>query len=110
MSRFKPGVSGNPGGRPAGLSKVAELARAHSERAIDTMVAALEDADVGVRLRAAELLLNRAWGKPSTALDEHAQAAREAEQALLDAKVKEVSRRARNQEELDALIPPWPLK
>lgn len=89
---------------------MAELARAHSERAIDTMVAALENTDVTVRLRAAELLLNRAWGKPPTALDEHAQAMREAEQRILDAKGKMVARQVRNQEELDALIPPWPLK
>ena len=35
---FKPGVSGNPGGRPKVLSEVRDLAREHTVAAIDTLV------------------------------------------------------------------------
>ena len=77
MSRFIPGVSGNPGGRPSGLSRVTELARAHSEKALDALVAALDDTDPMVRMKAADMLLTRAWGKPAQALDEMEQRATE---------------------------------
>ena len=35
---FKPGVSGNPGGRPKVLSEVRDLAREHTVAAMDTLV------------------------------------------------------------------------
>ena len=75
MSKFLPGVSGNPGGRPSGLSRVTELARAHSEKAIDALVAVLDGPDPSLRIKAADMLLTRAWGKPAQALDEMEQRA-----------------------------------
>ena len=88
---FPVGVSGNPGGRPAGLSRVTELARAHSEKAIDALVAALDEPDPLVRMKAADLLLTRAWGRPAQALDD-------AEQRRLDRSIK-------SEAEIDALFP-----
>jgi uncharacterized protein DUF5681 len=57
---FKPGVSGNPGGRPKGI---AAKAREHTDRALEVFVEGLEDPDVKVRLIAAEKILDRGYGK-----------------------------------------------
>jgi hypothetical protein len=38
MSKFKPGQSGNPGGRPKGFAEVRELAREHTVAAIGKLV------------------------------------------------------------------------
>jgi hypothetical protein len=60
---WKPGVSGNPGGRrdPARIS-VTELAKTHTEAAIMALVASLKDPKS--RVPAATALLNRGWGMP----------------------------------------------
>ncbi len=58
---FKPGQSGNPGGRPRGI---AALARAHTDRAVEVLVEGMEDADHKVRIAAAREVLDRGWGKP----------------------------------------------
>lgn len=58
-TRFKPGQSGNPGGRPKG---VAALAREHTPEAIKALVAALKCKKE--RVSAAIALLDRGWGKP----------------------------------------------
>ena len=63
---FKPGKSGNPGGRPATLAAMQELARTHTEAAIEALVLAL--ADDKQRVAAASVLLDRAWGKPAQAI------------------------------------------
>jgi Family of unknown function (DUF5681) len=36
-AKFKPGVSGNPGGRPKALVSVVALAREHTRASIDTL-------------------------------------------------------------------------
>jgi len=58
---FKPGQSGNPGGRPRGI---AALARAHTDRAVEVLVEGMEDEDHKVRIAAAREVLDRGWGKP----------------------------------------------
>jgi HEAT repeat protein len=62
-TRFKPGVSGNPGGRPKGI---AAKAREHTGRVIEVLVEALEDKDARVRIQAAKELLDRGYGRPLT--------------------------------------------
>lgn len=62
---FQPGQSGNPGGRPKGEAKVREAAREHTEAALGVLVAALGDEDARVRIKAAETILDRGWGKPT---------------------------------------------
>lgn len=72
MSRgrpFKPGQSGNPGGRPKVLGRVRELAQASTEIAVKTLIEALQDPDGRVRVAAANSLLDRGHGKPG-AVDE----------------------------------------
>ena len=68
MGCFAPGRSGNPGGRPPEVGRVKELARAHTEEALGTLVAIMRNgkSPAAARLRAAELLLDRGWGKAET--------------------------------------------
>jgi hypothetical protein len=63
---FRPGMSGNPGGRPKAALDMQELARAHTPDAIAALVAAL--ANPRERVSAAVALLDRGWGKPVQAL------------------------------------------
>lgn len=70
---WEPGQSGNPGGRsprvgPNGET-VAQLARAHTAGAIDTLVALFDNADPDVKMRAANSILDRGWGKPKESVD-----------------------------------------
>jgi hypothetical protein len=58
-TRFKPGNSANPGGRPK--NHVMQLARTHTEKAINALVKALENPKE--RVPAAVALLDRGWGK-----------------------------------------------
>jgi hypothetical protein len=59
-------ASPNPGGRPKALHDVQELARQHTEAAIDTLAKIMSDekAPHSARLSAAEALLSRGWGRP----------------------------------------------
>jgi len=64
--RWTKGQSGNPGGRPRILRDVQSLARSHTVDAVRTLSVLMQDMKTppGVRVRAAELLLDRAWGRP----------------------------------------------
>lgn len=68
---WKPGQSGNPGGRPKAIVEVVELARAHSERAVTRLAELMESENEPVARAASDSLLDRAWGKPaqSVAID-----------------------------------------
>jgi hypothetical protein len=74
--RGKPFVAGgdqrrNVGGRPKEIGHVRDLARAHTEDAIKTLVEIRGDKTqpAPARVAAATALLDRAWGKPSQPLD-----------------------------------------
>lgn len=58
---WKPGESGNPGGRPPGYSAFRRLCRSHSPKAIEALVEALECE--GERVSAAKVLLEFGFGK-----------------------------------------------
>lgn len=62
--RFKPGVSGNPGGRPAGLEEIRQLAQQHAPEAIQKLVDHMRSKDERVSIAACNALLDRGYGKP----------------------------------------------
>jgi len=65
LGRFKPGYSGNAGGRPKDEHKVAQLARSFTLEAIGTLVGLMRNGkDERVKGTAAQALLDRGWGKP----------------------------------------------
>jgi hypothetical protein len=69
--RFLPGISGNPGGRPCEVGDVREMARDHTEEAIETLVDLMRHAKSdAARGAAAQALLDRGYGKSvAVALD-----------------------------------------
>ena len=62
---FQKGQSGNPAGRRAEVGPIKELARQHTQAAIDALVAALGDDNGRTRVAAAEAILDRGYGKPT---------------------------------------------
>jgi hypothetical protein len=60
---FKPGQSGNPGGRSKAHIDVRNLAREHTKEAIDTLVLVMRNGKPVEAAMAANALLDRGWGK-----------------------------------------------
>ena len=71
MAQWAKGESGNPGGRPKGLGEIREIARAHTDAAINVLVGVMGDdeASPSARVAAASALLDRGWGRPAQTLD-----------------------------------------
>lgn len=66
---FAKGKSGNPSGRAKMPPEVREMLTAKAKDAVGVIVKYLGDGDPRVALKAAELLLDRAYGKVQTASD-----------------------------------------
>lgn len=67
---FRPGQSGNPGGRPKAIAEVRELARSLTALAVQTLVSIMEHGDKdAARVAAAQAILDGGWGKAVQALD-----------------------------------------
>ncbi len=108
-NRFKPGQSGNPGGRPkktaAELKAVAKLKKLTPE-AVEVVIGILknEKASFYARLQAAEIIFNRAMGRPETYLrvdqaEQSVEASVARLQALFDSPDEEEAAAAVPQEE-----------
>jgi hypothetical protein len=65
---FRPGRSGNPGGRSKTQVDIQTLAQRHGPEAIETLAQALKSRNERVRVAAAAILLDRAYGKPPQAI------------------------------------------
>jgi hypothetical protein len=68
MAKFRPGQSGNPGGRPKVLGEIQELARGYTKKAIETLAAIMqnEKTSPSARVAAASAILDRGYGKPQS--------------------------------------------
>lgn len=55
------------GGLPPGYGAFRKACQEHSLEALNVVVAALHDEDARIRLDAAKVLIERAWGKPASA-------------------------------------------
>ena len=64
---FPKGQSGNPGGRARMPAKIRDMLEAKAGDAVNVIVKNLGDGDPRISLRAAELLLDRTYGKPQQA-------------------------------------------
>ena len=62
---FVKGKSGNPGGRPKESLTFSKKAQAYGVQALQVLVDALSSVEEKYRIAAAEILLNRAYGRPS---------------------------------------------
>lgn len=67
MAKFAKGVSGNPGGRPKALGDLRDIARQHTDEAIQVLIAVMGNAKAApsARVGAATALLDRGWGRPT---------------------------------------------
>ena len=64
---FAKGHSGNPSGRARMPKAVKDMLSENAERAVQAIVRLVDDTDPRIALRAAELLLDRIFGKPQQA-------------------------------------------
>ena len=64
---WKPGQSGNPGGRPKVVGEIRDLARLHTVTAMETLITVMTSAEAppAARVAAAAHMLDRGYGKPT---------------------------------------------
>jgi hypothetical protein len=67
MPKFKKGQSGNPGGRPQGRTEFARLARKHAPECLERLMHWVRSTKGAASVRAAQLVLERAFGPSPTA-------------------------------------------
>jgi hypothetical protein len=69
-SRFgTKGYTGNPGGRPKMPEELKKAFQEQTQNALDTLVDVMGSGKGSERVKAAEVILDRAWGKPIQSVD-----------------------------------------
>jgi hypothetical protein len=70
-NRFRKGEAANPGGRPKIIGAIQELARQHTETALQALVDIVKDekSPPAARVAAAAHILDRAYGKPPSSIE-----------------------------------------
>ena len=67
---WRPGQSGNPGGRPRAVGEVGDLARTQTGTAIETLASICQNGrSESARVAAAVALLDRGWGRAVASTD-----------------------------------------
>ena len=68
---FKPGQSGNPGGRPKMSEDVREMLKAATPKAVKLLVSVMDDdgQKAALRMDAAKTIIERVYGKPLQPID-----------------------------------------
>jgi hypothetical protein len=69
LGRFRPGVSGCPGGRTRAELEIRNLAQSHGGTAIERLVELTKSTNERVAVTACEVLLNRGCGTPRQSID-----------------------------------------
>jgi hypothetical protein len=69
MSKFKPGQSGNPGGRPKAVMELQQAAREHTKEAVERLVFWTKSDHPAASPMAAKELLDRGWGRPQQTMN-----------------------------------------
>lgn len=69
-TRFKPGVSGNPNGRPKKAQQIVEKAQENAEKALKALIDLMGSDDERVKLAAAMAILDRGLGKPKQTIED----------------------------------------
>lgn len=69
--KFEKGQSGNPGGRPKVVGPLRDLAREHTESAVNTLISIMASAEQppAARVAAAKEILDRGYGKAPQPMD-----------------------------------------
>lgn len=70
MAKFVKGQSGNPGGVPKVKKEVRDLAKQYTREAVLRLAGLMrQQSDPGIAIKAAQLLLERGWGKPQQTVE-----------------------------------------
>ena len=69
LTPFPKGKSGNPGGRPKIPDEVKAILKLQAPNALQKLLTLMESSDERIAFSAASAILDRAWGKPSQAVE-----------------------------------------